>query len=183
MKFSKYFYQILPFSISIHTLSKIWFGYIIWYLGTVSLEVYLDILFWLFPWYIAFLYRDYNGEDEYSYDGDYGGRVQSIQQIQEERLCPIVNGQQWITCQYNEDDFTADIEDQCTTLAELNEFAECQQGCEEIYPAPSKKPVDNGNDNVPDNGSDDVYDYDDYDIASLGKYIQNGNGRHPLCSF
>ena len=43
--------------------------------------------------------------------------------------------------------------------------------------------VDNGNDNVPDNGSDDVYDYDDYDIASLGKYIQNGNGRHPLCSF
>merc|ERR1711976_125465 len=112
--------------------------------------------------------KDYNGEDEYSYDGDYGGRVQSIQQIQEERLCPIVNGQQWITCQYNEDDFTADIEDQCTTLAELNEFAECQQGCEEIYPAPSKKPVDNGIDNVPDNGSDDVYDYDDYDIASLG---------------
>ena len=45
-----------------------------------------------------------------------------------------------------------------------------------------KKPVDNGIDNVPDNGGDDVYDYDDYDIASLGKYIQNGNHRHPLSS-
>ena len=66
----------------------------------------------------------------------------------------------------------------------MNEFAECQQGCEEIYPAThsSKKPVDNGIDNVPDNGGDDDYEYDDYDIASLGKYIQNGNCRQPLGS-
>jgi len=125
---------------------------------------------------------DYNGDDEYTYEGgDYGGRVQSIQQIQEQRLCPIVNGKQWITCHYNQDEFTPDIEDQCTTLEELNEFAECQQGCQEIYPAmhSGKKPVDNGIDYVPDNGGDDYVpdnggdddypeDYGEYDIALLG---------------
>lgn len=122
---------------------------------------------------------DYNGDDEYVYEGgDYGGRVQSIQQIQEQRLCPIVNGIQWQTCHYNQDEFTPDIEDQCITLEELDEFAECQQGCDkEIYPAmhSGKKPVDNvpdygSPDYVPDNGGDDEYpeDYDDYDIALLG---------------
>ena len=46
----------------------------------------------------------------------------------------MVNGVPWISCTYNQNETSAEIEDQCTSLEELNEFAACQQGCEEIFP-------------------------------------------------
>ena len=63
-----------------------------------------------------------------------GGRVQNLAKVREDRLCPVVRGTFWEPCRYNEDDFSAEIEAQCTPLEELNEFAECQQGCDEIRP-------------------------------------------------
>jgi hypothetical protein len=53
------------------------------------------------------------------------------------------------------DDFSADIENQCTPVEKLNEFAACQQGCEEIFPK-AVNPIDN-------NGGNN--DPDDYDIS------------------
>ena len=63
-----------------------------------------------------------------------GGRVQNLAKVREDRLCPVVRGTFWEPCRYNKDDFSNDIEAVCTTLEELNEFAECQQGCDEIRP-------------------------------------------------
>ena len=40
----------------------------------------------------------------------------------------MVEGTPWVSCTYNEDEFTAEIERECTPLKELNEFAACQQG-------------------------------------------------------
>ena len=64
----------------------------------------------------------------------------------------MVNGVPWISCTYNQNETTAEIEDVCTTLEELNEFAACQQGCEEIFPT-----------EIP--AIEEEYDYD---IAFLG---------------
>ena len=49
------------------------------------------------------------------------------------RLCPVG----WQACRYDQNQVDADpsIEDTCISLTELNEFAECQQGCEETFPA------------------------------------------------
>jgi len=112
--------------------------------------------------------ENYDEYDIYEEDGDYDGRVQAIQQVREQRLCPIINGKQWITCRYNQDEFTADIENQCTTIEELNEFAACQQGCEEIFPGMQAKKdnlVDNSGGDYPDEYPD---DYFEEDIAALG---------------
>ena len=48
------------------------------------------------------------------------------------RLCPVG----WQACRYDQNQVDADpsIEDTCISLTELNEFAECQQGCEETFP-------------------------------------------------
>jgi len=103
-------------------------------------------------------YNDDNGgygdeEDYESYDiSEYGERVSNIQKQAEERLCPVVKGVPWVACTYNQDEFSAEIEDQCTSLEELNEFAACQQGCDEIFPT-----------EIPA-----VEEEYDYDIAFLG---------------
>ena len=94
--------------------------------------------------------------------------------MREQRLCPIIDGKQWITCRYNQDEFTADIENQCTTIEELNEFAACQQGCEEIFPGMHAKknnpiePIDNSGSDYPDEYPDEYPDDYDDDIAALG---------------
>ena len=94
--------------------------------------------------------------------------------MREQRLCPIIDGKQWITCRYNQDEFTADIENQCTTIEELNEFAACQQGCEEIFPGMNAKkndliePIDNSGSDYPDEYPDEYPDDYDDDIAALG---------------
>jgi len=85
-------------------------------------------------------------EEEYDYD--YGSRVQNIQAQVEQRLCPVVDGTPWQSCTYNEDEFTDEIERECTTLEELNEFAACQQGCDETFPKPVEEP------------EEEEYDYD-----------------------
>jgi len=96
-------------------------------------------------------------EDDYEYD--YGSRVQNVQKMLEERLCPVVDGTPWESCTYNVDEFSDEIEQECTTLEELNEFAACQQGCDEIHPnkisTKDPEPTDNSVD-------------EDYDYAFLG---------------
>jgi len=97
-----------------------------------------------------------NSLDEYG-DYDYGSRVQNIQTQAEERLCPVNR----LPCTYNVDDFSDDIESDCTTLEELNEFAACQQGCDEIFPSEiPAEPVE------PEKKDDDDEDY--FSIAFLG---------------
>jgi len=100
----------------------------------------------------------YDNNEDYEYD--YGSRVTFVQKQQEERLCPVVDGTLWESCTYNVDEFTDDIERQCTTLEELNEFAACQQGCDEIHP--DEIPT-----TIPEEPTDNFVD-DDYDYAFLG---------------
>jgi len=76
------------------------------------------------------------------YQDDYTERVTNIQAQVEQRLCPVVDGTAWESCTYNEDEYTGEIENQCIALEELNEFAACQQGCEETFPKKETEPKD-----------------------------------------
>jgi len=116
------------------------------------------------------------GEKDYLYDYENyletGGRVQNLVQTLEDRLCPIVRGTFWEPCRYNEDDFSLEIEAQCTRLEELNEFAECQQGCDEIRPNTDTTDTETETDS-----DDEDIDYYAYDIADLGGRTDSIGGK------
>jgi len=100
------------------------------------------------------------------------------------RLCPVG----WKSCEYDQNQLDANpqIENTCTTLKDLNEFAECQQGCAETgISSKSHKKSDSNPDTDhpdPDTGHpdpaqySDPEDYDDVDISALGKRTDSIKG-------